>query len=122
MWRAEADPRMRSTVLGVEILDPTPDWDRFVAAHDWASRLVPRFRERVVDAARSGSGRRTGSRTATSTCTTTCAACGCPTTRAWPSCSTLAEQVAMTPFDRARPPWEAMLVEGLPDGGAGATC
>ena len=30
----------------------------------------------------------------------------------------LAEQVAMTPFDRARSPWEAVLVEGLEGGRA----
>jgi len=29
-----------------------------------------------------------------------------------------AQQIAMTPFDRARPPWEVMLFEGLPDGKA----
>ena len=48
MWRVEADPRMRSTVVIVETLDREPDWDRFVAATDWASRVVPRFRERIV--------------------------------------------------------------------------
>jgi len=29
-----------------------------------------------------------------------------------------AAQLAMSPFDRARPPWEAVLYEGLPDGRA----
>ena len=33
----------------VYLLDSAPDWDRLVAAHDWASRLVPRFRQRVVE-------------------------------------------------------------------------
>src|SRR5205807_8113710 len=49
MWRAEADPRLRSTIAAVELLDCAPEWDRFVAAHDWATRMVPRFRQRVVE-------------------------------------------------------------------------
>lgn len=31
----------------------------------------------------------------------------------------LAAQLAMTPFDRDRPPWQTLLVEGLPNGRAG---
>jgi WS/DGAT/MGAT family acyltransferase len=36
----------------------------------------------------------------------------------WRALFAAAEQVAMTPFDRARSPWEAYLFEGLPDGRA----
>jgi WS/DGAT/MGAT family acyltransferase len=36
----------------------------------------------------------------------------------WRELFSVAEQVAMTPFDRARSPWEAELLEGLPDGRA----
>jgi len=114
MWRAEADPRMSATTVAVEILDSVPDWDRLVAAHDWGTRYVTRARERVLEPS-------------------------------WPLAPTwvvdehfdlsyhlrrvvlpapggmaqlleLAQTFAMTPFDRNRPPWEAMLVEGL-DGG-----
>jgi hypothetical protein len=49
MWRSEADPRLRSTLTMVEILDQTPDPGRLLRAHDWASRIVPRFRQRVVE-------------------------------------------------------------------------
>src|SRR5213078_3376226 len=52
MWRAEsADPRLRVTVSLLELLDPAPDWDRLLAAHEWASRMVPRMRQRVVEPA-----------------------------------------------------------------------
>ena len=52
MWRAEsADPRLRVNVSLLEILDPAPDWDRLLAAHEWASRMVPRMRQRVVEPA-----------------------------------------------------------------------
>ena len=52
MWRAEvADPRLRSNVTLLEILDPAPDWERLRGAHEWASRMVPRMRQRVVEPA-----------------------------------------------------------------------
>src|SRR5260370_17840757 len=52
MWRAEAaDPRLRVNVSLVDLLDPPPDWERLLAAHEWASRMVPRMRERVVEPA-----------------------------------------------------------------------
>ena len=50
MWRAEsADPRLRVNVSLLELLDPPPDWDRLLGAHEWASRMVPRMRQRVVE-------------------------------------------------------------------------
>lgn len=117
MWRSEADPRLRSTVTMVEILDQAPDPDRLLRAHDWASRIVPRFRQRVVEPPLT---------------------LGAP---AWvtdaevdfgyhlqhmhlPAPGTMsqvleiAQAVAMRPFDRARPLWEAVVVDGLPEGQA----
>lgn len=117
MWRAEADPRLRSTICAVEELDTVPDWERFLAAHDWGSRLVPRFRQRVVEPALGVA--------------TPCWAVDpdfdlhyhvrrvrLPEPGGWPALMRAAEQVAMTPFDRARSPWEAYLFEGLEDGRA----
>ena len=49
MWRAEVDPRLRSTVTIVDVLDSAPDWDRLVDAHEWATHLVPRLRQRVLE-------------------------------------------------------------------------
>lgn len=117
MWRVEADPHMRSTVMIVETLDVAPDWDRLVAACDWASRVVPRFREHIV---------------------MPFLGAGTPYWALDPEFDlhyhmrrirlhdgagladlfVHAEQDAMTPLDPARPLWEATLVEGLPGGGA----
>ena len=117
MWRAESDPRMRSTICSLAVLDRAPDWERFVAACDWGSRMAPRFRQKVVEPAfgvgipcwvndpdfdlhyhvrriRIGVG------------------------GGWREVFEAAEQIAMTPFDRARSPWEAVLIEGLPGDGA----
>lgn len=117
MWRADVDPMMRSTVLALEILDREPEWDRLVAAHDWASRMVPRLRDRVAEPL---------------------GVLGTPVwvndrdldlhyhlrrvrlagDGGWSELLAFAEQLAMTPCDRSRPPWEAVVVGGLPDGKA----
>ncbi len=118
MWRVEADPRTRSTGLLLEILDREPDWARVVEAHDRVSRQIPRLRERVVDpllplvppawspdphfgldyhlqrVRLPGSG----------------------TLR---QLLDLAQGIVARPLDKARPPWEAVLVEGLEGGRAG---
>src|SRR5215472_8178189 len=119
MWRAEsANPRLRVTVSMLELLDPAPDWDRLLAAHEWASRMVPRMRQRVLEPA---------------------LALGTP---AWvtdgdfdltrhvrrvrlPGPGTLrqlldvVQDFAAAPLDRNHPLWAALLVEGLADGRAG---
>ncbi len=115
MWRAEADPRMRSTICSLALLDRTPDWERFVAACDWGSRMAPRFRQKVVEPA-FGLG-------------TPCwvndphfdlhyhvRRIRLSESAGWRELFETAEQVAMTPFDRARSPWEAVLIDGMPDG------
>ena len=33
MWRVESDARLRSTMMGVYVLDSEPEWERLSAAH-----------------------------------------------------------------------------------------
>lgn len=117
MWRAEVDPRLRSPVIILDVLDTAPDWDRVVASHEWATRFVPRLRDRVLEP------------------------WGDWGTPAWvpdPDFALphhlgrdevalpggrrelldLAASMALTPFDRERPPWEARIVTGLEGGRA----
>src|SRR5689334_230715 len=117
MWRVEVDPRLRSTITGIEILDCMPDWDRFLAAADWGTRMAPRFRQKVVEPAL-GIG---------NPCWVTdpdfdlhyhVRRLRLPEGGGWRALFAAAEQIAMTPFDRARSPWESYLIEGLPDGRA----
>src|SRR5260370_16423372 len=48
MHRGEANPRTRSGIMGVELLDETPDWERFRTRFENASRKVLRLRQKVV--------------------------------------------------------------------------
>lgn len=48
LHRGEANPRTRSGIMGVELLDTTPDWTRFRDNFEQASRKVLRLRQRVV--------------------------------------------------------------------------
>lgn len=117
MWRAELDPQLRSHGMAFELLDQAPDWDRLYAAHDWASRMVPRFREKVKDGDLGISQpewvldenfdldyhmRRVS----------------LPEGGSFADAVKMAEQFGMTPFDRHRAPWEVMVIEGLPEGKA----
>lgn len=48
-WRAEVDPRLRSSGVVLDVLTGPPDWDRLVEAHRWVVQAVPRLRQRVVE-------------------------------------------------------------------------
>lgn len=48
LHRGEANPRTRSGIMTVEILDTTPDWQRLRTRFEHASRKVLRLRQKVV--------------------------------------------------------------------------
>ena len=117
LHRGEANPRTRSGILGVEILDTTPDWDRFRARLDHASRKVLRLRQKVVmptlptaaprwvvdpDFNLDYHVRRVR----------------VPAPGTLRDVFDLAEVALQSPMDINRPLWNATLVEGLADGRA----
>jgi WS/DGAT/MGAT family acyltransferase len=118
MWRAEADRTLRSTGLLIEELDTAPDHDRFLAAHHWAVGMVPRLRQRVVEPPL-GLGWPRWSTDPHFELEFHVRRTRLPAGAGWPELLGLAAQLAMTPFDRERPPWQTLLVEGLPNGRAG---
>jgi diacylglycerol O-acyltransferase / wax synthase len=117
MWRADSDRAMRSTMVAVEVLDTAPDWKRLVDAHEWASRMVPRLCDRVAEPF-GFVGTPMWVRDPTLDLRYHLRRCRLGGVGGWAELLTTAAQLAMTPFDRTRPLWEATLVEGLPDGKA----
>jgi diacylglycerol O-acyltransferase / wax synthase len=117
MWRADTDRSMRSTVMAVELLDTEPDWNRLVDAHEWASRMVPRLCDRVSEPF-GFVGTPMWVRDQDLDLRYHLRRCRLGGNGGWPELLTTAAQLAMTPFDRTRPPWEAVVVEGLPGGKA----
>src|SRR6266568_2402182 len=47
-WSLEQDPMLRSTSVTVFVLDAPLDWDRLVRMIDRGTRVVPKFRQRLV--------------------------------------------------------------------------
>jgi WS/DGAT/MGAT family acyltransferase len=117
MWRAEADGSLRSTMIALEVLDRAPAWADVVATHQQAVEHLPRLRQRVVEPPFGLAAPRWAPDTQfdlhfhlrRSTL---------PAGATWSDLFSAVEQVAMSPFDRTRPPWEAVLYEGLPGGRA----
>jgi WS/DGAT/MGAT family acyltransferase len=119
-WAMESDPRLRSTVVTVIMLDRAPDWDVVQSRFEVLSRTLPMWRQRVVQSPP-------------------------PTPPRWEDAPDfdisfhlrrvsapepgdldavleMARVAAMSDFDRARPLWTATLIEGLADGGAAVLC
>jgi WS/DGAT/MGAT family acyltransferase len=117
MWRAEADARLRSDGTMMSILSHAPDWQEFRDLHAWAVHRVPRLRQKVVD---------DPLRIRPPAWVGTDVDLSYHVTRVRlaedEGMDGLLERAAalhMFPFDPARPLWQAVLVEGLPDGKAG---
>ncbi|MBI4935443.1 MAG: DUF1298 domain-containing protein [Actinobacteria bacterium] len=117
MWMVEADPLLRSTIMGIIVLAGAPEWDRLEARVERVTHQVAALRERVAPVPLH------------------------PTTLQWirdpdfdlgyhlrhirlPEGSDQqdvldwARTQAMGGFDSARPLWEFTLIEGLVDGRA----
>ncbi len=119
MWRAEeADSRLRANVSLLELLDPVPGWDRLLAAHEWASRMVPRMRERVVEPL-FGLGAPTWVNVGQFDLSRHVHRVSLPAPGSLRQLLDVVQDFAAAPFDRDRPLWEALLVEGLAGGRAG---
>lgn len=117
MHRGEANPRTRSGIMALELLDTTPDWERFRTRFDNASRRVLRLRQKVVVPTLPTASPRWVvdpdfnldfhvRRVRVS---------GDGTLR---EVFDLAELILQSPLDISRPLWTATLVEGLPNGKA----
>ncbi len=117
MWQIEKDPMLRSTITAISLLDRAPDHDVLFDKIERSTRIIPRLRQRVVGNPFSMAPPRweTDPNFDLAYHVRSVRAPGKGTMR---DLLDLAEPVAMQGFDRARPQWEFVIVEGLEDGRA----
>ena len=118
MWHIERDPLLRSTVLGVWVLDRAPDRRGFAATLERTMRHVPRLRQRVVDDPLGVAPPRweVDPHFDLSYHVRRVRVPGDGTIR---NLLDMAAPVAMQAFDKDRPLWELYDVEGLQEGRCG---
>src|ERR1700759_648993 len=115
--RGEANPRTRSGIRGLELLDSTPDWDRFRTRFENASRRVLRLRQKVVvPTLPTAAPRWVGDPDFNLDFHVRRVRVSEPGTLR--QVFDLAEVMLQSPLDISRPLWTATLVEGLADGQA----
>ena len=119
-WAMEEDPRLRSTVVLVVMLDRSPDFDVVADRFERVSRVVPLFRQRVVTSLPPAPPRwevdpdfDLGYHLRRVTA---------PEPGDLDAVLTMARRAEMAEFDRARPLWEVTLVDGLTGGAAALVC
>ncbi|HUR76112.1 MAG TPA: wax ester/triacylglycerol synthase domain-containing protein [Sporichthya sp.] len=115
MWRVEEDSTIRSTCVVVLMLDGTPKWDDFVAAHDRLLGRAPRLTHRVVKPPGALAPPR-WSPDPHFDLDFHLRRVRLPDPADEGALLKALEQTAMSGFERARPPWLGLLYEGFPDG------
>jgi diacylglycerol O-acyltransferase len=119
-WAMESDPRLRSTVVSIVLLEKSPDWDDVRYRLDLITRKLPMFRQRVVESSAPAPPRWEYDpdfdldfhiRQVTA-----------PTPGDLGGVLEMAQVAEMKDLDRARPLWRVTLIDGLKDGGAAVLC
>jgi len=118
LWNVERDPYLRSTITVVWVLDQTPDRARLDDKIERATRQIPRLRQRVAPTQLTIAPPRweadpdfdLGFHVRT---------IKAPGEGSLRTLFDLAQPIATQSFDRARPLWELVIVEGLAEGRAG---
>ena len=119
-WAMESDPRLRSTVVSVVLLDRSPDWEAVRERFDLISRKLPMFRQRVVESAPPAPPRWEYDRDFDLDYHIRRAAA--PAAGTFDDVLEMARLAEMQDFDRARALWEITLIDGLEDDGAAMIC
>jgi len=115
MWRTERPPADSWTGVVVMILGGTPEWSRLRSAHRWGIKIAPRFAERVVEPL-VPTGPPVWSADESFDLDYHLRRVSLPAPGTREQLLELAQNLAVTPLDRNRPPWMALFVEGLEGG------
>jgi diacylglycerol O-acyltransferase / wax synthase len=119
-WAMESDPRLRSTVVTVVMLERSPDWDEVRERLDLISRKLPMFRQRVVTSPPPAPPR--WEYDADFDLDYHIRRAAAPGAGTLDDVLKIARLAEMQDFDRARPLWENTLIDGLENGGAAVIC
>jgi diacylglycerol O-acyltransferase len=119
-WAMESDPRLRSTVVTVLLLDKSPDWDDVRHRIDLITRKLPMFRQRVVESPPPVPPRREYDPDFDLSFHTRRVVA--PEPGNLNGVLEMARLAEMEDFDRARPLWRVTQIDGLEDGGAAVLC
>ena len=115
MWRMEKDPHLSSTFANVTILDKRPDMDRFLRRMDRATHVVPRLRQRVQPAPANLTAPMWVD-DANFDIHYHVRHLALPKPGSLRQLLDLASLITADPFDRTRPLWQFVVVEGLRGG------
>ena len=116
VWSIERDPRLRSTIVTLVILERSPDWEQVVGRFEFLTQAVPRFRQKMASSPYPLPPRWSDDRDFDLLFHVRRVTASEP--GAMDTVVEMARVAAMADFDRSRPLWEATLIEGLSDGGA----
>lgn len=119
-WAMESDPRLRSTVVTVLLLEKSPDWDAVRDRIGLVTRKLPMFRQCVVESPAPAPPRWENDPDFDLDFHIRRMAAPDPGTL--DGVLEIARVAAMEDFDRARPLWTVTLIDGLEGGGAAVLC
>jgi WS/DGAT/MGAT family acyltransferase len=117
MWNLDADPRLSSVIANITVLDQAPDWDRLVRRLDRASVVVPRLRQHVVTAP-GGVVPPRWADDPTFSLDRHVRRITLKGRRSRRAALDAAMEIFEEPFDRNRPLWDFVVIDGLADGRA----
>ena len=115
MWRVEKDPFLTSTFANITVLDSRPNFEAFVQRMDRASRIIPRLRQRVQPAPATV-GAPTWVRDSEFNIRHHVRYMALPAPGTMRQLVDLASLITADAFDRARPLWQFVIVDGLAGG------
>ncbi|RWA19273.1 hypothetical protein MBRU_17090 [Mycolicibacterium brumae DSM 44177] len=115
-WAMEADPRLRSTIVSLLILDKTPDWDAVRLRFDRITRVLPAFRQKVVASPVLAPPRWDPDQDFDLDYHLRRVSAPEPGTSDIDTVLAMCRVEAMESFDTARPLWRVTMVDGLPEG------
>ena len=119
-WAMESDPRLRSTVVTLILLDKPPDWDVVRERFDHIASTLPMLRQRVVESPPPAPPRwESAPDFDVDFHIRRIAAPGAGTLDGLLELARIAE---MEDFDRARPLWTVTLIDGTENGGSAVLC